>query len=50
MTMLTMMMMMLLRCPELILALVTGLVSRLPDKVWLTGLHHHCSLQVRAPY
>ena len=41
-----MMMMMLLRCPELILALVTGLVSRLPDKVWLTGLHHHCSLQV----
>ena len=46
MTMMMMMMMMLLRCPELILALVTGLVSRLPDKVWLTGLHHHCSLQV----
>ena len=35
-----------LRCPELVLALVTGLVSRLPDKVWLSGLHHHCSLQL----
>ena len=35
-----------LRCPELILSLVSGLVSRLPDKIWLSGLHHHCSLQL----
>ena len=35
-----------LRCPELCLSLVAGLVSRLPDHIWLSRLHHHCSLQL----
>ena len=35
-----------LRCPELCLALVSGLVARTPDKVWLAALHSHCALQL----
>ena len=35
-----------LQCPELCLTLVSGLVTRLPDKSWLSALHHHCSLQL----